>query len=111
MLNLKEAARILGVHENTLHNWEKRGLVRLIRLPGSRYRRVPATEVERLLAQMQGGRQRGAGVRLDPPPAEAPLLAQSQALARVVRDELAGAQWPETLEEAMQGLRGRSWSS
>ena len=38
---LKRAAEALGVHEQTLRNWEKRGVIRMIRLPGSGYRRVP----------------------------------------------------------------------
>ena len=110
-LTLKEAARILGVHENTLRNWERRGLIRLIRLPGSRYQRVPVAEVERLIAQMSGATLHADKVRLDPPPTDAKLLAQGRALAEVVKEELAHAQWPETLEEAMQRLRGRIWSS
>jgi len=35
-------------------------------------------------------------------PTDAELLAQGQALAKVVKEELAHAQWPETLEEAIQ---------
>jgi len=111
VLTLKEAARILGVHENTLRSWEQRGLIRLIRLPGSRYRRVPAAEVERLAALMRGELLQTGGVRLDPPPADAELLARGRALALQVKEELAGAEWPETLEETMRKLRGRSWSS
>ena len=49
-LTLKEAAEQLGVHPNTLRNWERRGVIRLERLPGSRYRRVPVYEVRRLAA-------------------------------------------------------------
>jgi len=111
MLNLKEAARILGVHENTLRNWEQQGFIRLIRLPGSRYRRVPVTEVERLVTRMRGDLLHVTGVRLDPPPTDAALLAQGQTLALTVKEELAGTEWPESLEETMQKLRGRSWSS
>ncbi len=33
--NVRETARRLGVDENTVRNWEKRGLLRAIRLPGS----------------------------------------------------------------------------
>ena len=47
-LTLKEAAEQLGVHPNTLRNWERRGVIRLERLPGSRYRRVPVYEVQRV---------------------------------------------------------------
>jgi excisionase family DNA binding protein len=51
-LNVREAARILGVHENTVRNWEARGLLRAVRLPGSGYRRFAVEEVERLRAEM-----------------------------------------------------------
>jgi excisionase family DNA binding protein len=47
-LNVRETARRLGVHENTVRNWEKRGLLRAIRLPGSGYRRFRFEDVERL---------------------------------------------------------------
>ena len=97
MLKLKEAARILGVHENTLRKWELQGLIRLIRLPGSRYRRVPATEVQRLVAQMRGDLLHATGVRLDPPPTDVALLAEGQAMARKVKEELAKAEWPQDL--------------
>ena len=30
---------MLGVHENTIRNWEARGLFRAVHLPGSGYRR------------------------------------------------------------------------
>ena len=49
-LTLKEASERLGVHPNTLRNWERRGVIRLERLPGSRYRRVPVYEVQRVEA-------------------------------------------------------------
>ncbi|MGZ4308843.1 MAG: PxKF domain-containing protein [Gaiellaceae bacterium] len=51
-LNVREAARVLGVHENTVRNWEARGLLRAARLPGSGYRRFAVEEVERLRAEM-----------------------------------------------------------
>jgi excisionase family DNA binding protein len=51
-LNVRETARRLEVHENTVRNWEERGLIRAVRLPGSGYRRFDLTEVERLHAQM-----------------------------------------------------------
>ena len=52
-LTLKEASERLGVHPNTLRNWERRGLVRLARLPGSQYRRVSESEVARLAGRME----------------------------------------------------------
>jgi excisionase family DNA binding protein len=51
-LNVRETARRLGVHENTVRNWEKRGLLRAIRLPGSGYRRFRLEDVERLRQEM-----------------------------------------------------------
>jgi excisionase family DNA binding protein len=51
-LNVRETARRLGVHENTVRNWEKRGLLRAIRLPGSGYRRFRSEDVERLRQEM-----------------------------------------------------------
>jgi excisionase family DNA binding protein len=106
-LTLKEASRRLGVHPNTLRNWEQQGVIQLIRLPGSRYRRVPVSEVERLAAQMHGQQ---AGVRVEPPSDDPAVIAEGQALARTIQSELAALEQTQTLEETMQALRGRSWS-
>lgn len=51
-LNVRETARALGVHENTIRNWEERGVLRAVRLPGSGYRRFDLSEVERLRSEM-----------------------------------------------------------
>jgi len=45
---LKEAARILGIHEQAIRNWERREIIHPVRLPGSRIRRIPITEIERV---------------------------------------------------------------
>jgi excisionase family DNA binding protein len=110
-LTLKEASKRLGIHPNTLRIWEQRELIRLIRLPGSRYRRVPLSEVQRLLVQMHGRQAGGARVRLEPPPDDPAVIAKGQALARAIQSELAALDQTQTLEEVMQALRGRSWSS
>jgi excisionase family DNA binding protein len=52
LLNVRETARALGVHENTVRNWEARGILRAVRLPGSGYRRFSIQDVERLRAEM-----------------------------------------------------------
>lgn len=52
LLNVRDTARALGVHENTVRNWEERGLVRAVRLPGSGYRRFAVQDIERLRAEM-----------------------------------------------------------
>ena len=47
-----EIIRKLGVHENTVRNWEARGLLRAVHLPGSGFRRFAPHDVERLRAEM-----------------------------------------------------------
>lgn len=51
-LNVREAAKELSVHENTIRNWESRGLLRGIRLPGSNFRRFPRDEISRMREEM-----------------------------------------------------------
>lgn len=51
-LSVRETARRLGVHENTVRNWQDRGVLRAVKLPGSGYRRFDPAEVERLRAEM-----------------------------------------------------------
>jgi excisionase family DNA binding protein len=53
-LSVRDTARALGVHENTIRNWERQGILRAVRLPGSGYRRFAAQDVERLSAEMFG---------------------------------------------------------
>jgi hypothetical protein len=52
LLNVRDTARMLGVHENTVRNWETRGLLRAVHLPGSGFRRFAPQDVERLRAEM-----------------------------------------------------------
>lgn len=54
LIQVREAARTLGVHENTVRRWEERGLLRAVRLP-SGVRRFPLEEVEALREQMLSG--------------------------------------------------------
>ena len=53
---VRETARRLGVHENTIRNWVREGILPTARIPGSRFHRFDAQDVERLL------RQRGSAV-------------------------------------------------
>ncbi len=46
-ISLQEAARLLSVHEDTLKNWYRRGLIQLVKM-GPRLWRVPKSEVSRL---------------------------------------------------------------
>lgn len=50
LLGVRETARRLGVHENTVRNWAKEGLLHPARMPGSRYQRFPENEVTRVAA-------------------------------------------------------------
>jgi excisionase family DNA binding protein len=51
-LNVRETAQQLGVHENTVRNWEESGVLRGIKLPGSGFRRFPREEIERMRREM-----------------------------------------------------------
>jgi len=53
---------------------------------------------------------KSAGVSIVPPIGSVAALQRGQELAQAVRAELAG-QISGSLEDAMQSLRGRSWSS
>lgn len=48
LLTISQAAKILGVHPNSLRNWEKQGLIKPARLPGGR-RRYSLEELKRVL--------------------------------------------------------------
>lgn len=47
-LSLGEACERLGIHPNTLRKWDREGKVRVVRTVGGK-RRVPESEVERLM--------------------------------------------------------------
>jgi excisionase family DNA binding protein len=50
-MNVRDAARALEVHENTVRNWVKEGRLDDARLPGSRFLRLRRSDVERLRDQ------------------------------------------------------------
>ncbi|MEO8689322.1 MAG: MerR family DNA-binding transcriptional regulator [Solirubrobacteraceae bacterium] len=54
LLQVRQAARMLGVHENTLRRWEQKGLLHAVRLP-SGVRRFDSAEVEAVRAEMYRG--------------------------------------------------------
>jgi excisionase family DNA binding protein len=54
-LSVRDTARKLGVHENTVRNWESKGILRAVKLPGSGYRRFDSAEVARLHGEMVDG--------------------------------------------------------
>jgi len=54
LMQVRMAARELGVSENTLRRWEERGLLRAVRLP-SGVRRFRPEDIAALRAQMFSG--------------------------------------------------------
>ena len=111
-LTLKEASEQLGVHPNTLRNWERRGVIRLERLPGSRYRRVPVYELQRLghelerqssLAGAEEPSSADWSVRIDWPTQDPEALHVAKS-SHQIQDKLANVETQETLEEVMSKL-------
>jgi DNA-binding transcriptional MerR regulator len=51
LIPISRAARMLGVHPNTLRAWADRGLVPVTRLP-SGYRRFSAEQIEQIRTNM-----------------------------------------------------------
>jgi len=52
LLTISKEAKKLGVHPNSLRNWEKQGLIKPVRLPGGQ-RRYSVDELNRLLQSGQ----------------------------------------------------------
>lgn len=67
-VGIGEAARMLGVHQNTLRKWADDGIIPHMRLP-SGYRRFAVVDLERFREQMQtppGDRRQKAPDRDEP---------------------------------------------
>jgi excisionase family DNA binding protein len=54
LMQVRQAARALGVSENTIRRWEERGLLRAVRLP-SGVRRFRPEDIEQTRARMFEG--------------------------------------------------------
>jgi excisionase family DNA binding protein len=54
LMQVRQAAQALGVHENTIRRWEERGLLHAVRLP-SGVRRFRPEDVEKVREQMFSG--------------------------------------------------------
>jgi excisionase family DNA binding protein len=54
LMQVRQVARTLGVHENTVRRWEERGLLHAVRLP-SGVRRFRPEDVEAMRKQMFSG--------------------------------------------------------
>lgn len=106
-LTLKRAAALLGVHEQTLRSWEHNGIIRMIRLPGSGYRRVPAAEVARLQQEMQANKTQSS-VWIVQPDENPEAIKLGEAMAATIRAELAGLEEETTFDEYLVNRRGRA---
>ena len=56
LLSPKEAGKLLGVSTRTIQRWDKQGLIKTVRTPKGR-RRIPLSEVKRLLRQITNERR------------------------------------------------------
>ena len=56
LIGVREAARRLRVHENTIRNWGDRGVLAVHRLPGSGFRKHRAGDIEQLKQAVETGR-------------------------------------------------------
>jgi excisionase family DNA binding protein len=54
LMQVRQVARTLGVHENTVRRWEERGLLKAVRLP-SGVRRFRPEDVEAMHERMFSG--------------------------------------------------------
>jgi excisionase family DNA binding protein len=54
LMQVRQTARALGVHENTIRRWEERGLLHAVRLP-SGVRRFRTEDVQAMREQMFSG--------------------------------------------------------
>lgn len=53
-VQIKDAAALLGVAENTLRNWERSGKIRVYRHPINNYRLYKRVDIAGLLAAIEG---------------------------------------------------------
>lgn len=52
-LTMKEAARLLGVSQQSIRIWDKKGKIKTWRTPGGQ-RRIPVSEIDRIKNQQHG---------------------------------------------------------
>ncbi len=56
-MTMKEAKELLGVSTKTIQNWDKAGIISVLRTPGGR-RRIPLSEVERIRGDSSSSQQK-----------------------------------------------------
>jgi excisionase family DNA binding protein len=57
-LKIKDAAEYLGVHQNTLRNWEASGKLKVHRHPLNRYRLFKISDLDKLLKKTEQSSQK-----------------------------------------------------
>jgi excisionase family DNA binding protein len=58
-LKIAEAARYLGVHYNTLRNWEAAGKIKVHRHPMNRYRLYRVSDLDKVLRDTERSSEKG----------------------------------------------------
>ncbi len=101
-LNVRETARRLAVHENTVRAWAKDGVLKSARVAGSRFHRFDARDVERLR------RERGAQVSSVEKERRAvgPELVDGTQLHRWAETKDAQSRFPELVRRLLASTRG-----
>jgi excisionase family DNA binding protein len=102
LLSVRETARRLGVHENTVRNWARDGILPTARVPGSRFHRFDARDVERLR------QQRGAIVSSIEPERRTigPELVDATQLSYWATTEDARYRFPELMRRLLASTSG-----
>lgn len=104
-LSVRETARRLGVHENTVRNWTRAGVIASERLAGSRYHRYSKAEVDRLLAEKELTR-----TTFEPQSqwSVGPELVDATQLSQWATTRDAQSSLPELIRRLLVGTRGIS---
>lgn len=118
-LNVRETARILGVHENTVRNWAASGVLVSSRVPGSRHLRFERPAVMKMQAERgKGASEIRPALRTDGPELVtanelnqwADLLDSKGAFPDLMRRLLAATPGITNLDvRAFEGVAARGW--
>ncbi|WP_248763906.1 helix-turn-helix domain-containing protein [Pseudarthrobacter sp. SSS035] len=96
-LNVRETAKLLNVHENTVRNWVRGGTLVSARLPGSSQHRFALEEVERLLKKRgENASSVAPALRTDGPE----LISATELDSWAARDDAKGA-FPELIRRLL----------
>lgn len=101
-LNVRETARRLGVHENTIRNWARDGVIVSSRIAGTRAHRFAKHEVERLIAS----RGQSASAVAPSRRVAQPELATASDLADWAKTEAAKGDFPELMRRLLAATIG-----